>query len=267
MRYKGFYTTVAIVLVGFILIGSTALLLTSQNGDGSLPYSSFPVGIPGAMGLVSSSEVGDQIINTISLTGTGQASDKADTATVNLGVQTQATSANGAVRENAEKMTAIIDALTSLGILEEDIQTTQYSVYPVYSRVDYQEIVSYRVTNMISVKIRDLLVVGQAIDVSASAGANQIYGVEFGLSEEKIEGLREDAYLAALDNAQGKAKLIADELDLTITGVLYVSETSYQPYQPYKSYDSYLLEGSATPILEGMLSVSVTVYVAFSFEG
>jgi len=74
--------------------------------------------------------------------------------------------------------------------------------------------------------------------------------------------------LAALDDAEEKAELIAERLELNITGVLYVSESFYQPYQPYSEYRfAVAYEAAApTPIIEGKLSVSVTVNIVYSFE-
>ncbi|MFQ5758861.1 MAG: SIMPL domain-containing protein [Candidatus Bathyarchaeia archaeon] len=229
---------------------------------------SFPYGIPSAFGTVSAIQVGEQQFNTISVTGSGTASMQADEATVTLGVQTQDESASEAVRLNAELMNAVIDAIKTLGITEEDMRTVSYSVSPVYAKYDYNQIVAYRVMNMIAVKITDMDLIGTVIDEAAEEGANRIQGVSFGLSDENQEELREQAYLAALDDAEGKAELIAGRLGLTITGVLYVSESTYQPYQPYRGYEVAIMgEATApTPIIEGTLSVSVTVHIIYSFE-
>lgn len=229
---------------------------------------SFPYGIPSAFGTVSAIQVGEQQFNTISVTGSGTASMQADEATVTLGVQTQDESASEAVRLNAELMNAVIDAIKALGITEEDMRTVSYSVSPVYADYDYRRVVAYRVVNMIAVKITDMDLIGEVIDEAAEEGATRIQGVSFGLSDEKREELKEQAYLVALDNAEGKAELIADRLGLTITGVLYISESTYQPYQPYRGYDLAVLGEvrAPTPIIEGKLSVSVTVHLIYSFE-
>ncbi|MEM3627340.1 MAG: SIMPL domain-containing protein [Candidatus Bathyarchaeia archaeon] len=227
----------------------------------------FPTGIPSALGTVSALQVGEQQINTISVTGSGTASMQADEATIVLGVQTEDKSASEAVRMNAEKMNRVIDAIKALGITEENMKTVSYSVYPVYSQTDYTTVIGYRVINMIAVETTDTSLIGKIIDAAADVGANQIQGVSFGLSEEKQSELKRQAYLAALADAEGKAKLIAEKLKLSITGVLYVGESSYQPYQPYWDY-KYAAAGEVrapTPILEGKLSVSVTVSVIYSF--
>jgi len=228
----------------------------------------FPTGIPLALGTVSSVNVGEQEFKTISVTGSGSASMQSNEAIVTVGVQTQDESASEAVSLNAERMNQVIDAIKALGITEEDMRTVSYNVYPVYAQNDYNLVVGYRVVNMIEVDMTEMDLIGEVIDAASQNGANVIQGVSFGLSQGQQEDLKEQAYLAALRDAEAKANLIAEQLELTITGVLSVSENYYQPYQPYRDY-KLAIAGEAlapTPILEGKLSVSVTVYIVYSFE-
>jgi len=126
----------------------------------------------------------------------------------------------------------------------------------------------YTVTNMIQVEIDDLDLIGSVIDAASEAGANNIQGISFELSDEVADDLKNDAYVMALRDAEGKANLIADTLGLEVTGVLSVSESVYYPYTPYKAYAEATMDRAPapTPILEGTLSVSVSVQVAFTFE-
>ncbi len=269
MELRKYRVPLAILLLS-IAIFSVAIvfMLGGEKAPEDLGASLFPYGVPSAFGTMSAVQVGEQQFNTISLTGSGTASMQADEGTVTLGVQTEDGSASEAVRLNAELMNAVIDAIKALGINEEDMKTVSYSVSPVYAQYDYTRIVAYRVVNMIAVKIMDMDLIGEVIDEAAEEGANRIQGVSFGLSDERQSELREQAYVAALDDAEGKAELIADNLGLTITGVLYISESTYQPYQPYVNYElAFMGEARApTPILEGKLSVSVTVHIIYSFE-
>lgn len=229
----------------------------------------FPSGIPSVLGINRISATGlQQEGKTILVSGSGTASEQADEATVILGVQTEGETASEASRQNAELMTSVINAIKSLGLTEEDMKTVSYSIYPVYSKGDYTQIVGYRVINMISVKATDINLVGAVIDTATENGANRIQGVSFRLSSEKWEELKRQAYLVALRDAESKASLIAETLGLTITGVYSVSESIYQPYQPYYEYRFDIAGAASTPtsILEGKLSVSVTVQIAYSFE-
>ena len=129
-------------------------------------------------------------------------------------------------------------------------------------------VTSYRVTNTIQIKVKDVKMVGDVIDAAAGAGANNIQGISFGLSDEEIAAVTNEAYVKALQNARDKADLIAETLEIEVTGVVYVTESSYSPYTPLRSYAEAGMDAvkAPTPIIEGTLSVSVTVQVAFSFQ-
>jgi uncharacterized protein YggE len=180
------------------------------------------------------SETGSDSTKTISVTGAGVATATADQATLNIGVEVTEETAGAAIAGNAELMAAVIEALKSNGISEDDIKTTSYNVYPQYDwKEDGRELVGYTVSNMVQVTVRDIDNVGNIIDVAGEAGANTIHGISFSLSEEKMAELKETAYVLALGDAQGKADLIASTLGLTISGVQSVTESSYVPVRTY----------------------------------
>lgn len=126
----------------------------------------FPVGIPSSLGAVASMWVGDKQVNTISLSGSGSASARSNHATLTVCVQTESPYASEAVRENARLMTAVINAIKSLGISGNDIETVSYSVYPMYD-YDWRRVTGYEVTNLVQVRTSDLDTVGDMIDQRA----------------------------------------------------------------------------------------------------
>jgi len=261
--------------MALILSTSTAiyLLYKTHNMDltsGEEKFLRFPSGFSPSLEAttISRSQGLQYERNTIWVTGSGKASAQADEATVILGVETEKETASEASSSNAELMSAVINSLESLGLTEEDMRTVSYTIYPVYSKDDYKTIVGYRVINMIAVKITDMNLIGAVIDKATENGANRIQGVSFGLSDEKQSDLKREAYVAALKDAEEKASLIAEQLGVKITGVVSVSESVYQPYRPYYDF-RYAVAGSesvSTPIIEGKLSISVTVQVVYSFE-
>ena len=263
--------TLAVISTSAVIFHYLTRTLTSTEiSKGESRLLGFPSGILSVSGTGGVSTASHRPEGKIILvSGSGRATAQADEATVILGVQTEDETASQASRRNAELMTSVINAMKGLGLTEEDMRTISYSVFPVYSKDDYTKIVGYRVINMISVKVKNIDLVGEVIDAAAENGANRIQGVSFGLSPEKQEELKRQAYLAALSDAESKASLIAEALNITITGVYSVSESVYQPYQPYYEY-RYAVAGvkttPTTPILEGKLSVSVTVQVAYSIE-
>lgn len=262
---KSYIYVIAICLS--IIIAGTIIAYRPQPAEEDESLFKFPAGIPPSLGGMTSVALGEEQVNAIMVSGSGSASAQANQATLTLGAWTEDPVASEAVEDNAVLMTSIIDAVKALGIGNDKIKTVQYSVSPNYNW-ETRTVTGYRVTNMIQIEVDNIDLVGSVIDAAAEAGANSIQGISFGLSDEVADSLAEEAYVQALQNAQGKADLIAETLELEITGVLSVSESVYYPYAPYRSaaeatYDS----GAApTPIIEGSLSVSVSVQVAFSFQ-
>ena len=262
---KSYIYVIAICLS--IIIAGTIIAYRPQPAEEDESLFKFPAGIPPSLGGMTSVALGEEQVNAIMVSGSGSASAQANQATLTLGAWTEDPVASEAVEDNAVLMTSIIDAVKALDIGEDKIKTVQYSVSPNYNW-ETRTVTGYRVTNMIQIEVDNIDLVGSVIDAAAEAGANSIQGISFGLSDEVADSLAEEAYVQALQNAQGKADLIAETLELEITGVLSVSESVYYPYAPYRSateatYDS----GAApTPIIEGSLSVSVSVQVAFSFQ-
>jgi uncharacterized protein YggE len=267
MSLKRQYVYVIAICLSVIVAGAIIAYNPFQEKENENVFK-FPAGIPPSLGIGYATSLGDGDVNSIQVSGLGSVSAKATQATLSLGAWTEDPVASEAVEDNALLMASVIDAIMGLGIEEDKIKTVTYSVGTNYDW-ETRTVKGYRVTNMIQVVVEDIDIVGEVIDVAAAAGANSIQGISFGISEEEAEALANEAYVLALLNAQGKAELIASTLDLEITGVLYVSESSYAPYSPYKSMaESTMDSGFAvpTPVIEGSLSVSVSVQVAFSFQ-
>src|SRR3954469_22058328 len=117
--------------------------------------------------------------------GEGETRVTPDRATVLAGVQTRALTAAAAAADNARRQRAIIDTIKALGIPAAQIGTQNYSV-PPEMRYDTNggnaKITGYVVTNTVRVQLKDVQQVGIVIDASLAKGANEIDGVQFGVS-------------------------------------------------------------------------------------
>jgi uncharacterized protein YggE len=254
-----------------IIIAAAIVVYRPREPEEEKSLFDFPVGIPTSLGMVSASPdvagtSGEMsLVKAIHVSGSGSSSERADEARVSLGVMTEDPSASEAVDDNAVLMNAVIQAIQAQGIPEANIKTIQYSVNHIYDW-EAKVVKGYRVSNMVEVKIDNLAIVGEVIDAAVGAGANNIQGISFGLSDEVAERLNTEAYVKALEDAEAKATLIASTLGISITGVQYVTESTYYPYVPIKTFADAGAERAPTPIIEGSLSVSVVVKVAFTFE-
>ena len=231
----------------------------------------FPSGVGTSLGLEAFTYQGTEpAAKTLSISGSGSASATANQATVTLGAQTEDFSATEAIRDNAEIMSKVINAIKGLGVTEEDIKTVSYSVYPRYDWTESGQVFKgYTVINIIQVTLSDLDKVGPVIDEAGEAGANRVDGISFQLSDEKMDELKLNAYVAAIQDAEAKKDVITGELGITVSGVQSVSETSYVPAKTYiDSYAeaSYSGARAPTPILEGSLTVTVTIHIVYLID-
>ncbi len=230
----------------------------------------FPSGVSPSLGVTSSVTAQSDTTNmpkTLSISGTGVVYVKADQATVVLGVYTEDKLASNAINDNAALMTAVVAALKGLGFTSDDMQTTSYAVTPNYNN-DINEVVSYQVTNMIQIKITDLSKVGPAIDAATAAGANRVDSISFGIKDETAAQMKLEAYTAAIADAKAKSDTITKGLGITIVGVQSVNESSYYPITPIRSTDATISSAgnASTPVLEGNLSVTVTLNIVYLIE-
>jgi len=165
----------------------------------------------------------------LTVNGTGVCEAAPEQATLDVGVTTHAAISSAAQETNAAQTRAVLDALKELGLAPGDIQTGNYSFYPTYgdNRNETRQINGYTVHNSVTVKIRNLEMVGAVIDTALKNGANNINSLEFGLRERK--NLRRTAIKQAVADARDKAEIIAKELGLKIKGIKSISENVGAP--------------------------------------
>ncbi len=144
--------------------------------------------------------------HTISVSGTGTVTLKPDVADLHLGVAVSRPSVKAAQADAAAAMTKVIAALKALGIDDKDIQTSNLSLQPTY---DYQNgsnpprITGFQMSNSVTVTVRDLAKLGDAIDNSLAAGATSVDGVTFRVSDQTAAEAQ--ARQAAMTEARAKA--------------------------------------------------------------
>jgi len=204
---------------------------------------------------------------TISLTGSGAIKTTPDMVEISTGVTSEAPSARVALDENTESMTKVVERLKGEGIEAKDIQTTNFSVGPVYRRErDGTEpvIVGYRVTNQVRITLRDTAKLGAILDKVVSLGANQIGSIEFGVSEP--EALKDEARKLALKNATENAKVYTEAAGVGLGPILSISEQE-SSYQPRFAPAAARMEAAApAPIEAGTASVQVRVNVTWELN-
>ncbi len=217
----------------------------------------------------SSSEVSSSTVPTITVTGFGKARANPDRASVNVGVVVSDEDITRAVEESNEIIAHITDAVMGLGVEEADVQTTNFSIWgeEQWNRETglRMEERLYRVESTLQINVNDTEKIGKVLEVSIASGANNVYGLNFGIQDPSE--LAMEARVRALDDAQQRAQHIAQELGVTLGEVqraVDVSGASMVPFFESTGYD--MGGGGAPPISEGSMTVSVSMEVTFEIN-
>jgi hypothetical protein len=218
--------------------------------------------------------------HTISVSATASKKVAPDLLNIQIRVQTEATVAKKAQDDNAAVAADVRSKIKALGVPDADIQTTSYSVDPIYESeyvcdkpgntgCHYKStLTGYRATHSLNVMLTDLAKGGDVIDAAGSAGENQVFVdyVSFGLKDETRRALEKSLLQEASSEAKSKAQSMAAGLGASVGKVLSVSESFYYP-TPYYYKGLYAAAEAApsvpTQLSPGQVDVSATVGVSF----
>ncbi len=219
-------------------------------------------------------------LSTISVAGRGKISALPDLAEINVGVATQAPTAQQALAANSEAMATLQALLKERGVAAKDIQTTQIQVNPQYSQPRPQlssvqqaefvpRIVGYRVDNSVQVTSRQIAKLGTLLDALVQAGANQVHGIQFRVDEP--EKLLDEARKRAMTDARRKAEQLAGEAGVVLGTAISIREegASMPPPMPYGSMPGMGMMAAerSVPVAAGEQEISVSVQVIYEMKG
>lgn len=205
---------------------------------------------------------------TLSVNGNGVVTLEPDIAMIQIGVQTENKNAQEAVAENNQQTQQLFDALAAAGIAENDIKTSNFSIYP---RQEWDQDgkpvgVTYMVNNTVSMTIRDLTQVGSVLDAAVQAGANNIHGIQFDV--ENREAAQQQAMTAAVENARERAEVLAAAAGVELADVLsiqtYLGGGTPIPYE--KTLVMAEGAGGSVPVATGELQITVDVSVIYEIR-
>jgi len=214
----------------------------------------------------------------LQLSGTARLERPADQVTIVLGVVTTADKAGDAIKDNAVKMEKSVNALTKAGLTKEEYQTSSFEIDPVYTPrprnppADWkQEIVGYRVSNLLVVKTSRIDDVGQLIDAATSAGTNSINRIQFGLKDHRA--YRDKAIAEATSNAMADAKIMANAANITLGRILSMSlgggggDVQYLGMQrSFAADEAFGGSGASTSIKAGDVTIEATVHIVYEIQ-
>jgi uncharacterized protein len=205
---------------------------------------------------------------TISVTGEAAVSVAPDLAQIDGGVTSEAKTAREASDANNAAMGKVLLALKGAGIAEKDYQTSRLSLQPenAPNRAGGPiAVVGYRASNRVTVRLRDVTKLANLIDAMVSAGANDIGGINFTVSN--ASKLLDDAREQAVADARRKAEIYAKAAGVTLGAPLAISEEGAPGPIPYRKMAVGMAASAPVAPGEDTLHVSVSVSWAIKQAG
>jgi uncharacterized protein YggE len=203
----------------------------------------------------------------IRTTGEASVSAKPDRAILDIGVVTQAATAQAAGSENASQTSAVLSRLRSLGTAAE-IKTVSYSLAPNYRYPPgggQPLLTGYTAHNTLELTTGDLDLVAKAIDLATQSGANNIQRLQFTLKDEGPA--RAQALRQAAAQARANAEAVASALGLKIVRVLSVDQVVQTPIRPMPARAmAAAATAPPTPVEPGVIEIPATVTLTVQVE-
>jgi uncharacterized protein YggE len=213
-------------------------------------------------------------LDTVSVTGNGRVIVTPDRFSFNATVQTISPTVEEAVNENNTKVAAVIAALKNAGAKAEEIQTSNFSIYPQQDYSQQQQgklprLIGYQVSNSITVTKKQIADAGRLLQAAIAAGVNQTSGLSFSVSDPargRDEGLR-----AAFADAHAKASLLAQAAGRTLGNALTITEggsstpPTPRPMMGVRAMAAQVVS-EPVPVESGTSELSYTVSVVFAMR-
>lgn len=199
----------------------------------------------------------------------GEHLSRPDLMEISAGVVTTGRTAKAALDANALLANRLLAAVRTAGIETRDVQTSQLAVAPQFERNDgadgdeggVRRITGYMARNQVRLRIRDLGRAGDIVNALFEAGANEVQGPTFSLSDP-APALKE-ARRAAVAQARRQADTYAEALGMRIARVLKVSEREAGS----EAMGYITVTGSrirAAPLEPGQVSTQVEVWIDYA---
>ncbi len=218
--------------------------------------------VPVALGATASAAGAASRSRTVTVTATGEARGTPDVADLVLGVSGRAGSAAEVMSRIADRAQKVIDSLRDGGVSDDDIQTADLSVQPVYD--DHGTVTGYEASNTVSVRIHDLTKAGAIVDDAAAQAGDDIRveGITFSIDDDSA--LLAAARTKATKRARAHAEQLASGADVEVGEVRSIREATSNMPLAYAADAA--AKAASTPVVPGSQTISVRATVVFAIH-
>jgi uncharacterized protein YggE len=206
----------------------------------------------------------------LSVTGNGRSYLSPDIAHIMIGVHTEGSDAAEAVDSNNANVQKIKDTLSDYDIKPEEIQTTNFSIWPnqQYDQTGKMTGIIYMVDNSLRVTLRDLDQIGELLNTVIDAGANRIEGIQFDVEDRSVA--LSEARELAVENAEEQAQELAKAAGLSLGSIQSISTSGTSiPYPMFEGIGGGgdgAAAGLSVPVSPGQLVVTVDVFTTYELN-
>jgi hypothetical protein len=225
------------------------------------------VGLLAACAPTATTTFNEKSSRSMSVTGSGQISLVPDIASISIGVRTEAEEVTDALSGNSEQANDISSILQDYEVAEEDVQTSNFNVYPSerYDPMTGKVTSHYFVVeNTVNVTVRDLSKLGEILSAVVGAGANSIYGINFDIEDR--ESTIDQARELAIQDAKTKAQAIADAAGVELGDLLNINV--YGTNAPVTYYDAKggVYASNSAPVSAGTLTITMECNLTYELK-
>ncbi|MDJ1008026.1 MAG: SIMPL domain-containing protein [Paracoccaceae bacterium] len=208
----------------------------------------------------------EEQLRTITVAGEGVVTATPDMAELTIGVSREARRPDEALGGVADGVAAVFAVLDAAGIEPRDRRTSGLSLQPRWERHSGQSqparIVGYTASNRVTVRVRDLAVLGGLIVDTVGEGANTLGGLRFVLADPAP--LEAEARRLAVFEAKSKAALYAESAEVELGPLLTLNDGGvFRPQPGPVMAEMAMRSADAMPVAEGELEVRAAVSMVY----
>lgn len=203
----------------------------------------------------------------LNVSGSGKVVLAPDTATFYVEIYTEAKEAAQAQSDNAAVTSAVTVAILAAGVAEKDLQTYNVNLSEIYNYEKTPYVITgYSMRTTLFVTVKNIDSTGKVMGDAIAAGATGTRDLSFTVSD--TSGAYQQALQAAIADAAGKAKAMAETLGVTLSTVpVSVTENSASEPIIYENpggkQEMADDAGVEMPISTGQITVTARVGVVY----